>query len=34
MTSDFTHDEGDDHYYVAGHSVEDDPYVYECHSAE
>lgn len=28
MTSDFTHDEGNDHYYVAGHSVEDDPYVF------
>ena len=28
MTSDSSHDEGDDHYYVAGYSVEDDPYVY------
>ena len=28
MTSDSTHDEGDDHYYAAGYSVEDDPYVY------
>lgn len=28
MTSNITHDEGDDHYYVAGYSVEDDPYVY------
>ena len=28
MTSDLTHDGGDDHYYVAGYSVEDDPYVY------
>ena len=28
MTSDLAHDGGDDHYYVAGYSVEDDPYVY------
>ena len=28
MTSNITHDEGDDHYYVAGYSAEDDPYVY------
>lgn len=30
MTSDITHDhdEGDDHYYAAGYSVEVDPYVY------
>ena len=28
MTSNITHDEGDDHYYVAAYSVEDDPYVY------
>lgn len=28
MTSDSTHDEGDDHYCVVGFSVEDDPYVY------
>ena len=28
MTSNISHDEGDDHYYVAGYSAEDDPYVY------
>ena len=28
MTSNISHVEGDDHYYVAGYSAEDDPYVY------
>lgn len=28
MTSDITHGQGDDHYYVGGYSAEDDPYVY------